>query len=108
MKQAVIELDLGYEIIHLNGYLVADDYLVAIENNVMWMYHVCKKDEGDVYTSAKAGLWLGQLKRKNADEQTLILRVLDFLRNLSFYDFLRYHHDWTMDYNFQFVEAVTY
>lgn len=28
MKQAVIELDLGYEIIHLNGYLVADDYLV--------------------------------------------------------------------------------
>ncbi|CAH8771555.1 hypothetical protein [Paenibacillus dendritiformis] len=108
MKQAVIELDLGYEIIHLNGYLVADDYLVAIENNVMWMYHVCKKDEGDVYTSTKAGLWLGLLKRKEADEQALILRVLDFLRNLTFYDFLRDHHDWTMDYNFQFVEAVTY
>ncbi|MGG4397659.1 hypothetical protein ABEX25_25500 [Paenibacillus thiaminolyticus] len=108
MKQAVIELDLGNKIIHLNGYLVADDYLFVIDNNVMWMYHVSEKDEGDVYTSTKAGLWLGLLKRKEADEQVLILRVLDFLRNLSFYDFLRDHHDWTMDHNFQFVEAVTY
>lgn len=107
MKQAVIELDLGYEIIHLNGYLVADGYLVAIEDDVMWMYHVREKDGSGVYTSTKAGLWLGELKRKEADEQALISRVLDFLRNLSFCDFIRHHHDWTMDYNFQFVEAVS-
>lgn len=107
MKPAVFELDLGYEIVYLNGYLVANDYLIVIEEDIMWMYHVREKEGTDVYVTTKAGLWLGELKRKEADEQALISRVLDFMRNLSFYDFIRYHHDWTVDYNFEFVEAVS-
>ncbi|WP_028546237.1 hypothetical protein [Paenibacillus taiwanensis] len=107
MKRAIIELDLGYQIVHLNGFLVTEDYLVAIDDDVMWMYHVCEKEGTNVYVSTKAGLWLGELKRKEADTQALISRVLDFMKNLSFYDFIRYHHDWSIDYNFEFVEAVS-
>ncbi|MCY9581726.1 hypothetical protein ABE142_17810 [Paenibacillus alvei] len=42
MKQAMIEivLDLGYENVYLKGYLVADDFLVVIEDGIMWLYYV--------------------------------------------------------------------
>ncbi|OBY77191.1 hypothetical protein BBG47_22935 [Paenibacillus sp. KS1] len=110
MKQAVIELvlDLGYEIVYLNGYLIAEDYLVVIEHGIMWLYHVRQKDDGGFYVSNKAGIWLGKLKGKEAaDEPELIARVINYMRDMSFYDFLIKHHDWTVDYDFHFVEAVS-
>jgi hypothetical protein len=109
VEQAVIELvlDLGYEIVYRNGYLIAEDYLVIIEHGIMWLYHVSQKDDRGFYVSNKAGIWLGQLKGKEAaDEPELITRVIDFMRDMSFYDFL-INHDWTMDYDFHFVEAVS-
>ncbi|MGG4193159.1 hypothetical protein [Paenibacillus sp. UNC217MF] len=62
----VIELvlDLGYEIVYRNGYLIAEDYLVIIEHGIMWLYHVSQKDDRGFYVSNKAGIWLGQLKEK--------------------------------------------
>lgn len=107
MKKAVLEYNLNCETIHLRGYLVKDDYFIVIENNIMWMYNVQMKDSNKVYVSNSIGLSLGKLGSQEVNKQTLILRVFDFMQNLSFYDFLRYHHDWTMDYNFQFVEAVS-
>ncbi|SDE34312.1 hypothetical protein SAMN04488689_101156 [Paenibacillus sp. cl6col] len=40
MEQAVIELvlDLGYEIVYLNGYLIAEDYLVLLSSTVLCGY----------------------------------------------------------------------
>ncbi|EPY07103.1 hypothetical protein AZ66_06970 [Paenibacillus sp. E194] len=107
MKKAVIELDLGYEIIYLDGYLVAADYLVTFEEDVMWMYQVYMKDFNGIYVSNEVGLCLGKLKQKEIDEQALIIRVFEFMQNLSFWDFLRNYHDWSMDYHFRFVESVS-
>lgn len=80
---------------------------LSSEHGIMWLYHVSQKDDRGFYVSNKAGIWLGQLKGKEADEPELITRVIDFMRDMSFYDFLIKHHDWTMDYDFHFVEAVS-
>lgn len=107
MKNAVLEYDLGCEIIYLNGYLVKDNYFITIENDIMWMYNVQIKDSGGIYISNNIGLVLGKLKYQKVNKRAVISQVFDFMQNLSFYDFLRYHYDWTMDYNFQLVEAVS-
>ena len=107
MRKAIIELDLKNEIIHLDGYLVANDCLIVIEKSVMWMYQVYKRENSGIYGSKKAGLWLGKLKNEEVDEQLIILQVLSFMQNLTVFDFFRNHYDWSIDYDFCFVEAVS-
>ncbi|KJB84605.1 hypothetical protein AZ66_30040 [Paenibacillus sp. E194] len=106
MRKAVIEIGREHDIMHFDGYLVTDDCLIVIEKYVMWMYKVYAKDESGIFVSDQAGLWLGKLRGEEDDEQVLILRVLNFMQNMSFFEFIRNHHDWSIDYDFCFVEAV--
>ncbi|GAV13711.1 hypothetical protein [Paenibacillus sp. NAIST15-1] len=106
MRKAVIEIGREHDIMHIDGYLVAEDCLIVIEKYVMWMYKVYVKDESGIFVSDQAGLWLGKLLREEDDEQVLILRVLNFMQNMSFFGFIRNHRDWSIDYDFCFVEAM--
>lgn len=59
------------------------------------MYQVYMKDFNGIYGSNEVGLRLGKLKQKEIDEQALIIRVFEFMHNLSFWEFLWNHHDWS-------------